>query len=142
MQKSPLSLNGIFRRAEALCGPQAAVRPRRPVSSTRPTACGAGCTRRLGSVLDALDISADGRVGTFAWNTPRHLELYFAAPCTGRVLHTLNMRLFADQLVYIANHAEDEIMFADRKHIARCCGRISTSARPVRRVLSWMTPAR
>ena len=71
-------------------------------------------TRRLGGVLDTLGISADGRVATFAWNNARHLELYFAAPCTGRVLHTLNIRLFADQLVYIVNHAEDEVIFVDR----------------------------
>ena len=49
-----------------------------------------------GGVLDDLGISEDGRVATFAWNTARHLELYFAAPCTGRVLHTLNIRLFPD----------------------------------------------
>jgi fatty-acyl-CoA synthase len=71
-------------------------------------------TRRLGGVLDALGISADGRVATFAWNSARHLELYFAAPCTGRVLHTLNIRLFAEQLTYVVNHAEDEVIFVDR----------------------------
>src|SRR6201991_112181 len=71
-------------------------------------------TRRLAGVLDALEISADARVGTFAWNTARHLELYFAAPCSGRVLHTLNIRLFPDDIVYIADHAEDEVIFADR----------------------------
>src|SRR5262249_56938508 len=71
-------------------------------------------TRRLGSVLDALEIAPDGRVATFGWNTARHLELYFAAPCTGRVLHALNIRLFAEQLVYVANHAEDEVVFIDK----------------------------
>ena len=71
-------------------------------------------TRRLAGVLDTLEISADGRVGTFAWNTGRHLELYFAAPCSGRVLHTLNIRLFPDDITYIANHAEDEVIFVDR----------------------------
>ena len=65
-------------------------------------------------MLDALGISADGRVATFAWNTARHLELYFAAPCTGRVLHTLNIRLFPEQLTYIVNHADDEVIFVDR----------------------------
>ncbi len=68
----------------------------------------------MGSILEALGISADGRVATFGWNTARHLELYFAAPCTGRVLHTLNIRLFTEQLTYIVNHAEDEIIFVDR----------------------------
>jgi fatty-acyl-CoA synthase len=77
-------------------------------------------------VLADLGISADGRVATFAWNTARHLELYFAAPCTGRVLHTLNIRLFPEQLTYIVNHAEDEVIFVDRSLLgllAPCCPR-------------------
>ena len=69
-------------------------------------------------MLDALGISEDGRVATFAWNTARHLELYFAAPCTGRVLHTLNIRLFPEQLTYIVNHADDEVIFVDRSLLA------------------------
>ena len=68
----------------------------------------------LAGALDSLGISEDGRVATFAWNTARHLELYFAAPCSGRVLHTLNIRLFPEQLSYIVDHAEDEIIFVDR----------------------------
>jgi acyl-CoA synthetase (AMP-forming)/AMP-acid ligase II len=56
-------------------------------------------------------------VATFGWNSARHLELYFAAPCTGRVLHTLNIRLFPEQLTYIVNHAEDEVIFVDRSLI-------------------------
>ena len=75
-------------------------------------------TRRLASALDALGISADGRVATFAWNTARHLELYFAAPCSGRVLHTLNIRLFPEQVSYIVDHAEDEVIFVDRSLVA------------------------
>jgi fatty-acyl-CoA synthase len=70
--------------------------------------------RRLATALDTLGVSADGRLGTFCWNTARHLELYLAVPCTGRVLHTLNIRLFPEQLVYVANHAEDEVVFVDR----------------------------
>src|SRR5262249_53286278 len=65
-------------------------------------------------VLDALGVTDTGRVATFAWNTARHLELYFAAPCTGRVVHTLNIRLSAEQIVYIVNHAADEVIFVDR----------------------------
>jgi fatty-acyl-CoA synthase len=72
-----------------------------------------GRAGRLAHALDRLGVSADGRVATFAWNTSRHLEIYFAAPCSGRVLHTLNLRLFPDQVVYIANHAEDQILFVD-----------------------------
>ena len=65
-------------------------------------------------MLDALGVPPEARVGTFAWNTADHLGLYWAAPCSGRVLHTLNIRLFPEQLTYIANHAEDDVMFVDR----------------------------
>src|SRR4029079_17840863 len=75
-------------------------------------------TRRLAGVLDDLGISDDGRVATFGWNSARHLELYFAAPCSGRVLHTLTIRLFPEQLTYIVNHAEDEVIFVDRSLVA------------------------
>jgi hypothetical protein len=53
------------------------------------------------------------RVGTFAWNNYQHLELYYAIPGAGAVCHTLNIRLFPDQLAYIVNHAEDKIVFVD-----------------------------
>ena len=105
MQDVPLAIPHIFERAEKY-------HPHKEIV----TATGAGLerttygewaarTRKLGGVLDNLGISADGRVGTFAWNTARHLELYFAAPCTGRVLHTLNIRLFPEQLTYIVEAA-------------------------------------
>ena len=71
-------------------------------------------TRCLGGVFDDLGITDDGRIATFAWNNSRHLELYFAPSCTGRVVHTLNLRLFPDQLTYIVNHAEDEVIFVDQ----------------------------
>ena len=127
MQAGPLTLDVIFRRAETLW-------PSKQLLTATPSGVERGTygswaqrTRRLGTVLDELGVSADGRVATFGWNTARHLELYFAAPCTGRVLHTLNIRLFADQLTYIANHAEDEVIFCDRSllpllwpHIDQC----------------------
>src|SRR6202035_5975964 len=68
---------------------------------------------RLARVLRTLGVEQGDRVGTFAWNNQRHLELYFAIPCTGAVLHTLNIRLFAEQLTYIVNHAEDKVIFVD-----------------------------
>jgi len=110
----PLTLSHFFHRNEALFSART-ITTMTPEGPSRTTyAAWAGRTRRLGGALDALGLSADARVATFAWNTSRHLELYFAAPCAGRVLHTLNIRLFADQLVYIVNHAEDEVIFADR----------------------------
>jgi fatty-acyl-CoA synthase len=114
MQDVPLTLDRIFSRAESFFATKrlSTATP----SGVERTTYGewATRTRKLGGVLDALGIAADGRVATFAWNSARHLELYFAAPCSGRVLHTLNIRLFAEQLVYIVNHAEDEVIFADR----------------------------
>jgi fatty-acyl-CoA synthase len=68
---------------------------------------------RLARVLERLGVKQGDRVGTFAWNNQRHLELYMAIPCVGAVLHTLNIRLFAEQLTYIVNHAEDEVIFVD-----------------------------
>ncbi|MFZ1154310.1 MAG: long-chain fatty acid--CoA ligase [Solirubrobacteraceae bacterium] len=68
---------------------------------------------RLARVLEQLGVKQGDRVGTFAWNNQRHLELYMAVPCVGAVLHTLNIRLFAEQLTYIVNHAEDNIIFVD-----------------------------
>jgi fatty-acyl-CoA synthase len=68
---------------------------------------------RLARVLARLGVEQGDRVGTFAWNNQRHFELYFAIPCVGAVLHTLNIRLFAEQLTYIVNHAEDKVVFVD-----------------------------
>jgi fatty-acyl-CoA synthase len=68
---------------------------------------------RLARVLGQLGIGDGDRVGTFAWNNQRHFELYMAVPCVGAVLHTLNIRLFAEQLTYIVNHAEDQVIFVD-----------------------------
>jgi fatty-acyl-CoA synthase len=68
---------------------------------------------RLARVLESLGVKQGDRVGTFAWNNQRHFELYIAVPCVGAVLHTLNVRLFAEQLTYIVNHAEDEVIFVD-----------------------------
>jgi fatty-acyl-CoA synthase len=68
---------------------------------------------RLARALAALGVQQGDRVGTFAWNNQCHFELYFAVPCVGAVLHTLNIRLFAEQLTYIVNHAEDEVIFVD-----------------------------
>src|SRR3954471_14692778 len=68
---------------------------------------------RLCAALAALGVKEGDRVASFSWNTQQHLELYLAAPCMGAVLHTLNIRLFPEQLTYIANHAEDKIVFVD-----------------------------
>jgi fatty-acyl-CoA synthase len=68
---------------------------------------------RLCSALAALGVKRGDRVATFSWNTQQHLELYLAVPCMGAVLHTLNIRLFPEQLTYIVNHAQDKLVFVD-----------------------------
>jgi fatty-acyl-CoA synthase len=68
---------------------------------------------RLAAALRGLGIEAGDRVATFSWNTQEHLECYLAIPCIGAVLHTLNIRLFAEQLEYIVNHAQDRIVLVD-----------------------------
>jgi fatty-acyl-CoA synthase len=68
---------------------------------------------RLARALGRLGVQPGERVGTFAWNNQRHFELYMAIPCVGAVLHTLNVRLFAEQLTYIVGHAEDRLIFLD-----------------------------
>jgi fatty-acyl-CoA synthase len=70
-------------------------------------------SRQMANALDGLKLVQGARVATLAWNGYRHLELYFGVSGSGRVLHTLNPRLHPDQVVWIANHAEDEILFFD-----------------------------
>jgi fatty-acyl-CoA synthase len=114
MSSYPLTLAHVFDRAERIFPEKAVMTAERGDKKRITYGEWAERTRRLAGALDDLGISPDARVGTFAWNSSRHLELYFAAPCSGRVLHTLNIRLFPDDVVYIADHAEDEVVFCDR----------------------------
>jgi acyl-CoA synthetase (AMP-forming)/AMP-acid ligase II len=70
-------------------------------------------SRQLANALDGLNLGQGERVATLAWNGYRHLEMYFGVSGSGRVLHTLNPRLHPDQVVWIANHAEDQILCFD-----------------------------
>ncbi len=70
--------------------------------------------RRIKSALDILDVPANARCATIAWNNRRHLELYFGIGSGGRVTHTINPRLTPEQMVYILNDAQDEVLFLDR----------------------------
>jgi fatty-acyl-CoA synthase len=110
----PLTLHHIRRRMKA-CSPDAEVLTlREPGVVERQTfAQTSERIDRLARALADLGIEQGQRVGTFAWNNQRHFELYFAIPCSGAVLHTLNIRLFEEQLTYIVNHAEDRVIFVD-----------------------------
>jgi fatty-acyl-CoA synthase len=72
-----------------------------------------GRSKQLANALLKLGVAAGDRVGTLAWNTHRHFELYYGVAGIGAVCHTINPRLFPEQLVYIINHAEDRLLFFD-----------------------------
>jgi fatty-acyl-CoA synthase len=74
---------------------------------------GARAAQLAHALRERLEVRGDQRVGTFLWNNQEHLEAYFAVPCMGAVLHTLNIRLPAEQLAYITDHAEDRVVLLD-----------------------------
>lgn len=109
----PLTLEHIFEHGTRLFGDQQIVTV---LGRTRHCYTYADFRRRVRKLASALrkwGIAPGDRVASFAWNTYRHLELYFAVPLIGAVLHTVNFRLFPDQIAYIVNHAEDRLIFID-----------------------------
>ncbi len=115
MMDRPLQISSILWRAEKLY-PYRQVVTQREAGEPRRSTYGEVTqrARRLASALTKAGVQAGDRVATFGWNTQTHLECYYALPSMGAVLHTLNVRLFQDQLEYIINHAEDQIVFCDR----------------------------
>lgn len=109
----PLTLTSILRRAKDLFA-DGEIATREPGGVHRYT-YGDFYDRvlRLMGALKAAGVKPGDRVATFAWNRYQHMELYFAVPCLGAVLHTLNIRLSTDQLTYLVNHAEDRMIFVD-----------------------------
>ena len=134
MQDYALTLPTVFARFERLFGDKELVWSTATERRRTSIAEWTDRTRRIGGVLDALDVPPDARVGTFAWNTADHLSLYWAAPCTGRILHTLNIRLFPEQLTFVVNHAEDDVVFVDRSLLG-AFWKLVDSFRSVRRVV-------
>jgi fatty-acyl-CoA synthase len=110
----PLTLHHI-RRAMRSSSPDASVVTLAAPGTVERATFAEVSTRidQLARALARLGVQQGDRVGTFAWNNQRHFELYFAIPCVGAVLHTLNIRLFEEQLTYIVNHAEDKVIFVD-----------------------------
>ena len=78
--------------------------------------------RKLANALVALDLQPGDRVGTLAWNVYRHFELYYAVPGTGLVCHTVNPRLFPDQIQFIIDDAEDRYVFVDPSFVTLLAG--------------------
>ncbi|MGI5205486.1 long-chain fatty acid--CoA ligase [Spirillospora sp. CA-108201] len=113
MQDFPLTITTIMRCGAGVFG-EATVSTWTGDGTRRRTYAEVGeRAARLAGALRGLGVDGDQRVATFMWNNTEHLEAYLAVPSMGAVLHTLNLRLFPDQLVYIANHAEDRVVIAD-----------------------------
>ncbi|MGQ0605020.1 MAG: long-chain fatty acid--CoA ligase [Anaerolineales bacterium] len=113
MMDYPLTLTPLMERARKLFPKKEIVTKAGPGLERYTYGQWAERVGRLANALAKLGIQKGDRVATLAWNNARHLELYFAAPCMGAVLHPLNLRLPGDQIAYIINHAEDKVLFVD-----------------------------
>jgi acyl-CoA synthetase (AMP-forming)/AMP-acid ligase II len=114
MMQQPLLISSLIVHAERHHGEQVVVSRRVEGDIHRETYKEmAARSRRMAKAIAALGVKMGERVATLAWNGYRHMELYYAVSGSGAVLHTLNPRLHPDQIVYIADHAEDQVMFFD-----------------------------
>jgi acyl-CoA synthetase (AMP-forming)/AMP-acid ligase II len=115
MMKTPLTMSVLMDRGPEFC-PDVEIVSRLKDSIHRYTYRDLGVrARKLASALKKLGVAQGDRVATFAWNSYRHLEIYYAVPCMGAVLHTLNLRLSVSDLEYIINHAEDKVILVDEE---------------------------
>ena len=113
MQDFPLTVGLLFRHGRAVYGDSEVATFRGDSIDRARFQQVADRAEQLAAGLRRLGIADGDRVGTFMWNDQAHLEAYLAIPCMGAVLHTLNIRLFAEQLTYVTNHGEDRIVIVD-----------------------------
>ncbi|MFO1442749.1 long-chain fatty acid--CoA ligase [Bacillus sp. Bva_UNVM-123] len=113
MMQTPLTMTQMIKRAEMFFSKKQVVS--RTASGIQRFTYKeiADRTKRLAESLQKLGVERGDKVGTLAWNHHRHLEAYFAIPCSGAVLHTINIRLSPQHIVYIINHAEDKVLLID-----------------------------
>jgi fatty-acyl-CoA synthase len=130
MMQQPLLISSLLKHAERHHGEQQIVSRRVEGDIHRTTYRDlAERSRRMANALAAMGIGHGMRVATLAWNGYRHMELYYAVSGSGAVLHTLNPRLHPDQVVWIADHAEDQVLFFDLTFlplIEAIAGRVKT----------------
>ena len=130
MMQLPLLISSLIVHAERHHGDQEVVSRRVEGDIHRTTYRElAARSRRMANALAGLGVKQSDRVATLAWNGYRHMELYYAVSGSGAVLHTINPRLHPDQVVYIADHAEDQVLFFDLTFlplIAAIAGRTKT----------------
>ncbi len=115
MMDFQLTVPVILRRAETLFANKTIVTRLPDKSLHRYTYREMGArSRQLGAALKKMGVGEGDRVATLCWNHYQHLEIYFAVPSIGAVLHTLNLRLSSDDLAYIVNHAQDKVLIVDQ----------------------------
>ena len=127
MMDYPLTLQHMLWRAQRLFAKKEIVTRREEGLHRYSYSDLAGRVAQLANLLRRLGVKPGDRVATMAWNNYRHLELYYAVPCTGAVLHTLNLRLFPDQLEFTIKDAGDSVVFVDKTLLPllnRVAGRI------------------
>ena len=114
MMETPLLLTSFLKRAERYY-PKKLIISRTSAQKTHriPYKDYVKRTRKLADALTKLGMTRGTKVGSFAWNHHRHLEAYFAVPCAGAILHMINIRLSPEHIIYVINHAEDEILLID-----------------------------
>ncbi|HEY5856950.1 MAG TPA: AMP-binding protein, partial [Aldersonia sp.] len=113
MQHHPLAIADLFEHGERI-HPEATVTDYADgVLTQRTVADVADESRRLATALAGIGVRPDDVVATLCWNTSHHIAAYFAVPAMGAVLHTLNLRLHASQLAYVAGHATDRVVIVD-----------------------------
>ena len=113
MMDRPLLVKQIAERAEAVFGAREVVARTQEGIERSTYQQVVERARRLASALGGLGVEPGDRVASFAWNSLRHLELYLAVPSLGAILHTLNIRLFEEDLRYVVEHAGDKVIFLD-----------------------------
>ena len=113
MQDAPLLIRDILMHGQQVHGDSSVITVEEGGHRVATFAEVATRAEKLAAALTRLGIEQGDRVGTFCWNNQGHLEAYLAIPCMGAVLHTLNIRLPADQLAYVVNHAEDRCIIVD-----------------------------
>jgi acyl-CoA synthetase (AMP-forming)/AMP-acid ligase II len=113
MQEAPLLISGMVRHGEYLYADKKifTVTPEGVEEATFFET--SKRAERLAAALGRLGVGPGDRVGTFMWNNQAHVEAYLAVPCMGAVLHTLNIRLFPEQLAYVINHGGDRVIIVD-----------------------------
>jgi len=113
MQNVPLSIAQLLRYGSTVHGSSTVATWTGSESRVATYAQIGRRSAQLAHALRSLGVDSDQRVGTFMWNNNEHLEAYLAVPSMGAVLHTLNIRLFPEQLIYVVNHAEDYVIIVD-----------------------------